>query len=53
MTGAGRTDAGVHAQQMFAHFDFLEEFDVIKTISKLNGILPNDITIINEILYSS
>ena len=47
VTGAGRTDAGVHAKQMFAHFDFLEEFDVNKTISKLNGILARDITILN------
>lgn len=47
VTGAGRTDAGVHAKQMFAHFDLLEEFDISQTLSKLNGILPKDIAIIN------
>ena len=47
VTGAGRTDAGVHAKQMFAHFDLLEEFDISQTISKLNGVLPKDIAIIN------
>ena len=49
MTGAGRTDAGVHAKQMFAHFDFLEEFDISKTILKLNGFLPKDIAIIHNL----
>ena len=47
VTGSGRTDAGVHAKQMFAHFDLLEEFDISQTISKLNGVLPKDIAIIN------
>ena len=45
--GAGRTDTGVHAQQMFAHFDFLEEFEKEQIISKLNGVLPKDIAIHN------
>ena len=47
VTGAGRTDAGVHAKQMFAHFDFLEEFDINQSISKLNGVLPKDIAVFN------
>ena len=44
---AGRTDAGVHAHQMYAHFDldFDNEFKDIKF--RLNSILPNDILIIN------
>ncbi|WP_299226685.1 tRNA pseudouridine(38-40) synthase TruA [uncultured Psychroserpens sp.] len=41
---AGRTDAGVHASQMFAHFDFNNIID--KTlVFKLNSFLPNDIAI--------
>ena len=47
VVGAGRTDAGVHAHQMYAHFDldFDNEFKDIKF--RLNSILPNDILIIN------
>ena len=41
--GAGRTDAGVHAKQMYAHFDYNTSFDVPKMIMKLNSFLPNDI----------
>jgi len=43
--GAGRTDAGVHAKQMFAHFDYHSPFDVHQIIIKLNSFLPNDIAI--------
>tara|TARA_B110000240_G_scaffold190179_1_gene231042 strand:- start:3486 stop:4199 length:714 start_codon:yes stop_codon:yes gene_type:complete len=45
VVGAGRTDAGVHAKQMFAHFDCDEEFDFHTTIIKLNSFLPNDIAV--------
>jgi len=44
IVGAGRTDAGVHAAQMFAHFDTARELND-KYIYKLNSILPNDIVI--------
>ncbi|NQX98595.1 MAG: tRNA pseudouridine synthase A, partial [Flavobacteriales bacterium] len=44
IVGAGRTDAGVHAQQLFAHFDITSEFDIEKTIFKLNKFLPDDIS---------
>ena len=47
VTGAGRTDTGVHAKQMFAHFDFLAEFEKEQIISKLNVVLPKDIAIHN------
>ena len=43
--GAGRTDAGVHASQMFAHFDIDTEFDSNVILFKLNSYLPDDIVI--------
>lgn len=43
--GAGRTDAGVHATQLFAHFDTDVGFDTPKLIYKLNSFLPTDIAI--------
>ena len=45
LTGAGRTDAGVHAKEMFAHFDVNEIADVDKLIYRLNALLPDDIAI--------
>ncbi len=45
VTGAGRTDAGVHATEMAAHFDLSEERDCGWLKSKLNGLLPADIAI--------
>jgi len=43
--GAGRTDAGVHAAQMVAHFDLEEPQDCAWMLNKLNGILPADIAV--------
>ncbi|WP_067151285.1 tRNA pseudouridine(38-40) synthase TruA [Pseudotamlana agarivorans] len=43
--GAGRTDAGVHASQMFAHFDSQMAFEKGKFLYKLNSYLPLDIAI--------
>ncbi len=43
--GAGRTDAGVHAKQLFAHFDLDKIIAVEETIYKLNSFLPKDISI--------
>ena len=43
--GAGRTDAGVHAKQMFAHFDCDIDIDIQNLISRLNSFLPSDIAI--------
>jgi len=45
VTGAGRTDAGVHAAQMIAHFDLEEAQDPDWMLHKLNGILPPDIAV--------
>ena len=47
LTGAGRTDAGVHAKQLFAHFDFEEIEKVEELIFRMNSFLPKDISIKN------
>lgn len=43
--GAGRTDAGVHAAQMYAHFDKEEPFDIDVLVYKINWFLPHDIAV--------
>ena len=45
ITGAGRTDAGVHASMMVAHFDVEEHPQLSNLVYRLNGILPHDIAI--------
>lgn len=47
LTGAGRTDTGVHAKQLFAHFDSdkIENFD--EFIFRMNSFLPMDISVKN------
>ncbi len=45
IVGAGRTDAGVHAKQMFAHFDTESIFDADNLKFKLNSFLPKNIAI--------
>ena len=48
IVGAGRTDAGVHAIKMFAHFDAKisnEKFIQLKYL--MNNYLPNDIVVKN------
>lgn len=47
--GAGRTDTGVHASQMFAHFEFKKLIDSKTTVHKLNSFLPKDIAVSNII----
>jgi tRNA pseudouridine38-40 synthase len=44
VVGAGRTDTGVHAVQMFAHFN-TEILIENNFVHKLNSILPNDISV--------
>lgn len=45
LMGAGRTDTGVHAKQMFAHFDYDKNIDNSVLIHKLNSYLPKDIAV--------
>lgn len=46
ITGAGRTDAGVHARSMYAHFDVETAIENIDELTeRLNAYLPNDIVI--------
>ncbi|MDK2771135.1 MAG: tRNA pseudouridine(38-40) synthase TruA, partial [Flavobacterium sp.] len=49
IVGAGRTDSGVHAREMFAHFDYEEEFDSALLVKKLNSFLPKYIVIFDFI----
>ena len=43
--GAGRTDAGVHASLMVAHFDHEDVLDTVTVADKLNRLLPPDISV--------
>lgn len=45
VTGAGRTDAGVHARMMVAHFDVDVPLDERQLCYKLNRLLPGDIAV--------
>lgn len=45
VTGAGRTDTGVHARLMVAHFDSEESLDTERLTDKLNRLLPPDISV--------
>jgi len=49
LVGAGRTDTGVHAKQMFAHFDSTKQLDK-NYIYKINSLLPNDIVVSDLVL---
>ena len=49
IVGAGRTDAGVHASQMYGHFDTEKIIDKTKLIYKANSFLPKDI-VVNDII---
>lgn len=45
IVGAGRTDVGVHARKMVAHFDVEELLDLKQTAYRMNRILPRDIAV--------
>ena len=45
VVGAGRTDAGVHARMMVAHFDWNDAIDCKQMAYRLNKLLPRDIAV--------
>ena len=45
VVGAGRTDAGVHARRMVAHFDYEGTYDMQNLAYKLDHALPEDISV--------
>jgi tRNA pseudouridine38-40 synthase len=45
VTGAGRTDAGVHAEHMVAHFDSALSGDPAQWAARLSAAMPEDISI--------
>ena len=45
VTGAGRTDTGVHARMMVTHFDHDAPLDGRQLAYKLNRLLPRDIAV--------
>lgn len=53
ITGAGRTDAGVHAHAQCAHFDTDREWEPRRLLAALNAHLPDTITITDVAHVSS
>jgi tRNA pseudouridine38-40 synthase len=45
LMGAGRTDSGVHARTMYAHFDVENAIEKSNSVHKLNSYLPKDIVV--------
>lgn len=45
VTGAGRTDTGVHARHMACHFDHDAQLDTTHLAFRLNSVLPADIAV--------
>jgi tRNA pseudouridine38-40 synthase len=45
VTGAGRTDTGVHASNYFAHFDLDQHIDIKELEHEIGSMLPVDIAI--------
>jgi tRNA pseudouridine38-40 synthase len=50
LTGAGRTDTGVHARNFYAHYDsevILNSSELASLVSKLNSFLPSSIMVMD------
>jgi tRNA pseudouridine38-40 synthase len=56
LTGAGRTDTGVHARNYYAHFNYhllLSESELENLVYKLNQMLPSSIGVYDAFIVSS
>jgi tRNA pseudouridine38-40 synthase len=54
VTGAGRTDSGVHALGQVAHFDLVKEFDAGKVRDALNHFLrPDPVVVLDAVIADS
>ena len=47
IVGAGRTDTGVHAKEMFGHLDIEPIEDIENLVYRINAFLPEDIAVQN------
>jgi tRNA pseudouridine38-40 synthase len=45
LIGSSRTDAGVHAEQQFAHFDYDRIDNAEQLVYNMNGMIPRDIAV--------
>lgn len=45
LMGAGRTDTGVHAKEMYAHFEVEKLEEIADYVFRLNSLLPHDIAV--------
>jgi tRNA pseudouridine38-40 synthase len=45
--GAGRTDAGVHAEGQVASFELRREIEPAELVRALNGLLPSDVRVLD------
>ncbi len=52
VTGCSRTDAGVHANEFYCHFDTSLDLPCIAFINGLNAILPRDISVLDCLLVA-
>lgn len=45
VVGAGRTDSGVHAKQLYAHFESENTLNETQLVYRINAFLPEDIAV--------